>query len=56
MVENAEDGSFHEGLVRMELSLINILNIYLQEVRHDDIKSNMAILEAFVQVFDKTRG
>ena len=56
MVGNAEDGTFHEGLVRMELSLINVLNIFLQEVRHDDIKSNKAILDTFVQVFEKTKG
>ena len=56
MVQNAEDGSFHEGLVRMELSLINVLNIYLQEVPHADIHSNTAILGAFVEVFDQTKG
>jgi hypothetical protein len=55
MVENAEDGSFHEGLIRMELSLINLMNIYLQELEYDDRKSNMAILEAFIQVFYKTK-
>ncbi len=44
MVENAEEGSFHEGVLRMELSLISLMNIYLQEVVYDDAKSNMLIL------------
>jgi len=39
MVENAEHGSFHEGLVRMELSLVNVLNIFLQEVKHNHLIS-----------------
>ena len=56
MVEFAEDGSFHEGLVRMELNLISVLNIYLQEVQHDDIKSNTEILGTFVKVFEQTKG
>jgi hypothetical protein len=54
MVENAEHGTFHEGLVRMELSLISVLNIYLTEVKHDDLKSNKEILGAFIEVFKST--
>lgn len=51
MVMYMQDGACNDELLNIELTLIKVLNLYLREVKHNDIEKNQAILEAFLQNF-----
>lgn len=48
MVMYMQDGACNDELLNIELTLIKVLNLYLREVKHDDIEKNQSILEAFL--------
>ena len=51
MVMYMQDGACNDELLNIELTSIKVLNLYLREVKHDDVERNQAILEAFLQNF-----
>jgi hypothetical protein len=55
MVQFAQDGAPIEGCLNLELSFIKILNMYLKEVKHNDIVKNALILEAFLDSFKEIK-
>lgn len=48
-----QEGGPNEELLNIELILIKVLNMYLKEIKHNDIEKNRSILEAFLISFDK---
>ena len=48
MVMYMQDGACNDELLNIELTLIKVLNQYLREIKHDDVKMNQSIVEAFL--------
>ena len=51
MINYMQDGGPFEELLNIELLLIKILNIYLKEVKFDDLEKNQSIFQAFIETF-----
>lgn len=52
MIAYMQEGGPNEELLNIELILIKVLNMYLKEIKHNDIEKNRSILSAFLSSFD----
>ena len=53
MVTYMQEGMANEELLNMEILMIKVLNLYLKEVKHNDLDKNRSILSTFVKSFIK---
>ena len=53
MVMYMQDGEPNEELINLEVLLIKVLNMYLKELKYNDLEKNQSILQAFIETFMK---
>ena len=53
MISYMQEGGPNEELLNIELILIKVLNMYLKEIKHNDIEKNRSILSAFFNAFEE---
>lgn len=53
MIAYMQEGGPNEELLNIELILIKVLNMYLKEIKHNDVEKNRSVLSAFLKSFNE---